>query len=108
MVQLVVHPIFFLRPKLYALKYSDGSGDKIKFRGLKKSIVDQELNYDSFERRLEGVILPHHQMHNIRMKLFQLYVEKSSKVSLCLNETKRKWVGLNTSYAYGNPQGENL
>ena len=98
----------YLRPKLYALKYSDGFGEKIKFRGLKKCIVEQELNYDSFEKRLEGIILPHHQMHNIRAKLFQLYVEKSSKVSLCLNETKRKWVDVNTSFAYGNPQGRNL
>ena len=99
---------FFFRPKLYSLKYSDGSGEKIKFKGLKKYIVEQELEYNDFEKRLEGIILPLHQMHNIQAKMFELYVEKSTKVSLCINETKRKWVSLNKSFAYGNPLAANL
>ena len=82
--------------------------EKIKFKGLKKYIVEQQLDYDAFEKRLEGVILPLHQMFNIRAKLFDLYLEKSTKASLCINETKRKWVSLNTSYAYGNPRALHL
>ena len=88
---------------MYAIKYSKEDMDcHQRFRGLKKSIVKKDLTFHSFEMILKGLILPLHEIHNLRARLFDVYLEKSSKASLSLFEDKRHWVNQFFSYAYGN------
>ena len=91
-----------LRSKMYSYIKDNESGDK-KAKGIKKSVVKNNIEHDNYRKTLFNNEQMHHKMKTIRSVSHQLGSYEINKVSLSCFDDKR-YLLLNgvDSYAYGH------
>jgi len=95
-----------LRAKMYSFKTDDEHVSK-KANGIKKSVVEREINFDDYKRSLFGTTKKDMQQktsfNTIRSYQHELYSITQNKIGLCSFDDKRYILDDNVStYAYGH------
>jgi hypothetical protein len=80
--------IIGLKAKCYAKRYQDGEG-KCKIKGIKKSVVKNKINFDTFESSLMENKIHYAEMTQIRSQLHRLKVIRQRKLALYAYDDKR-------------------
>ena len=79
-----------LRPKMYAILEADGRNIK-KAKGVKRSVVSNEIQYDDYGETLRNKKTFHHAMDVLRSKGHHIYGQHINKISLSPFDSKR-WI----------------
>ena len=91
-----------LKPKSYAFKVQGDKKEYKKSKGVVKGKVNTELNYDMYERTLNGEIKPTVKFNTIRSKNHHIFSINQTKFALSNFENKRHWLDTNLSLPYGH------
>ena len=91
-----------LKPKSYAFKVQGDKKEYKKSKGVVKGKVNTELNYDMYERTLNGEIKPTVRFNTIRSKNHHIFSINQTKFALSNFENKRHWLDTNLSLPYGH------
>ena len=91
-----------LKPKSYAFKVQGDKKEYKKSKGVVKGKVNTELNYDMYERTLNGEIKPTVRFNTIRTKNHHIFSINQTKFALSNFENKRHWLDTNLSLPYGH------
>ena len=91
-----------LKPKSYAFKVQGDKKEYKKSKGVVKGKVNTELNYDMYERTLNGEIKPTVKFNTIRSKNHHIFSINQTKFALGNFENKRHWLDTNLSLPYGH------
>ena len=91
-----------LKPKSYAFKVQGDKKEYKKSKGVVKGKVNTELNYDMYERTLNGEIKPTVKFNTIRSKNHHICSINQTKFALSNFENKRHWLDTNLSLPYGH------
>ena len=91
-----------LKPKSYAFKAQGDKKEYKKSKGVVKGKVNTELNYDMYERTLNGEIKPTVKFNTIRSKNHHIFSINQTKFALSNFENKRHWLDTNLSLPYGH------
>ena len=91
-----------LKPKSYAFKVQGDKKEYKKSKGVVKGKVNTELNYDMYERTLNGEIKPAVRFNTIRSKNHHIFSINQTKFALSNFENKRHWLDTNLSLPYGH------
>ena len=100
-----------LRAKMYSFKTDDEHVSK-KANGIKKKVVEREINFDDYKRSLFGITKEDMQQktsfNTIRSYQHELYTITQNKIGLCSFDDKRYILDDNVStYAYGHHKIKN-
>ena len=77
-----------LRAKLYSFKTDDGKEIK-KDKGIKKSVVENNIRFDDYKECLENKVKQMREMQVIRSYKHFVYTETVNKVALSADDDKR-------------------
>lgn len=92
-----------LRSKMYAIKIDSAIKHEIKAaKGVKKYVIDQNLNFQDYEMCLLESKQEEHEFLTIRSKSHQVYTSHESKISLSPFDDKRWLLNSSDSIAYGH------
>ena len=91
-----------LKPKSYAFKVQGDKKEYKKSKGVVKGKVNTELNYDMYERTLNGEIKPTVKFNTLRSKNHHIFSKNQTKFALSNFENKRHWLDTNLSLPYGH------
>ena len=91
-----------LKPKSYAFKVQGDKKEYKKSKGVVKGKANTELNYDMYERTLNGEIKPTVRFNTLRSKNHHIFSINQTKFALSNFENKRHWLDTNLSLPYGH------
>ena len=94
-----------LRAKMYSIKTEEKKKDQMKGKGIKKSVLEREVNHQDYKDCLFEKREYQHQMMGFRSHQHQVYTEKQTKKSLSPFDDKRYILGDGyTTRAHGHYQ----
>ena len=108
----LIYSLASVRPKMYSLQLcsSDDDPSQIvdtpdamcirRLKGLARRTVKAQIRHENYLQCLRTAIPQRHAMYNIRSFEHQLYITRTSKVSLSAFEDKRQWYSPLHSFAY--------
>ena len=76
--------------------------DISKAKGISKSTVAREINFDNYQRALDNLQPQRHTVRRIKSDQHALYLEETHKSSIHVADSKRFWISKYQSLAFGN------
>ena len=84
------------RTKLQSFK------DISKAKGISKSTVRREINFDNYQKALDTLDPQRHAVRSIKSTNHVMHLQETLKASIVVNDSKRFWLNKYQSVAFGN------
>ena len=98
----VIEEAIFLRPKMYSMKFMEGSGGGIKrAKGIGRRQVE-EMGHETYKRAYENAEIVATRMTILRSVLHTVQTVSVEKRALSAWDDKRYWLSANESLPYGH------
>ena len=79
-----------------------GFKDISKAKGISKSTVRREINFDNYQEALDTLNPQRHAVRSIMSTNHVMHLQETLKASIVVNDSKRFWLNKYQSVAFGN------